>query len=290
MKGLLGGLATAPALPAARAAGFVRMPLIRGMELSDVVIDVLHLLLRIGGRLLTKLIEVHITTPTLQTQLEEEFDKIGIAFHFWKNKETAVLEWTSLSGINLNWGLTRLNLSKLIPGDDGLKVTQLWSEFMSIYLRVNSDAMPDMAQLRRDILSWGELYLQRYKLLLDDSLRVEAVEEGMYSTADVTPYIHILMCHIPQQIEQHGPLRQYSCQTLEHVNHVNQLVFFRMTPRGGGRNKNKLFTEHIMNYHLRTQKANSEKEEERAACRVCGKYFTYLKRLRTHEEKIHNIR
>lgn len=195
------------------------------------MIDVLHLLLRIGDRLFLKLIQVRCTSKELQTALTRALAELSVKFDFWTNKG-GELQWTKLNGVNNTLALSQLDLVALLGEDAGQPIEQLWRDFMAIYRRINAQAVPDLAKLQADIEAWTAQYLQQYSLILDDDDNMVGVEEGMYGNNDITPYIHMLMAHVVEQIKRHGSLRKYSCQTLEHVNHINQLVFFRMTPRG----------------------------------------------------------
>jgi hypothetical protein len=272
--------------------GFTRRPLVLGIELEDIVLDLLHLLLRIGDRLFMKLIQVRCTTEPLQRKLVEALDELGISYRFWRG-EDGELKWTNLSGTNLTTSLSRLSIVALLGEEHGAPVEALWREFMSIYRRLNEDTVPNLIKLQEDIDIWISRYLKQFQLHLDEHAQCVDVEEGMYSARDVTPYIHMLTCHIVPQIADHGSLRQYSCQTIEHVNHVNQLVFFRMTARGGGKAKTSFIKQpetHIMNYHLRQQHFRVTKPVGTTNtvyhCEYCGKMFKRKGNLSNHNGRV----
>jgi hypothetical protein len=53
--------------------------------------------------------------------------------------------------------------------------------------------------------------------------------------SDITPYIHLFVCHTVELLQLHGPLGQFSCQGLEKVNSVHKKLYFGATSRDGGR-------------------------------------------------------
>jgi len=66
-------------------------------------------------------------------------------------------------------------------------------------------------------------------------------KDGLYTPADVTPYIHSTVFHVSEMISLHGSLIFYSTQALEKQNHLDQTAEARATSHGGSRKKKSIF-------------------------------------------------
>src|SRR4051794_14972467 len=60
---------------------------------------------------------------------------------------------------------------------------------------------------------------------------------GMYTTKNVTPYMHLLVYHVPEFIRAHRTigLNAFSCSALEKKNHLQVRQFFSKTSKDGFR-------------------------------------------------------
>ena len=63
---------------------------------------------------------------------------------------------------------------------------------------------------------------------------------SIYQTSKVTPYIHMMVFHIPELYEKYGPLNYFSGQGLEKLNDVTTSQFFR------GTNKRENFIKQML--------------------------------------------
>ena len=82
--------------------------------------------------------------------------------------------------------------------------------------------------------------------------------DGMYSTTDITPYIHVFVYHMPQFMFRHRAfgLKAFSCSALEKKNHLQVKQFFNKTPKDGFGNAVKSIVQ-IENHSLFFQKNNT---------------------------------
>jgi len=62
------------------------------------------------------------------------------------------------------------------------------------------------------------------------------VEEGLYQPSDITPYIHVLVYHVPEFVKIHKEfgLSSFTCSAVEKKNHQQSTFFFRQTLKDGG--------------------------------------------------------
>src|SRR4051812_44603047 len=60
---------------------------------------------------------------------------------------------------------------------------------------------------------------------------------GLYRPKDVTPYMHVLVHHLPEFMEQHQKfgLNAFSCAPVEKKNYDQVSAFFRKTMKDGGK-------------------------------------------------------
>jgi hypothetical protein len=66
---------------------------------------------------------------------------------------------------------------------------------------------------------------------------------GMYSSARVTPYMHALTKHVPDQLQRAGqlgqPLSRLNCEPVEKMHHLQNRLFFARTSMDGGHGKRR---------------------------------------------------
>ena len=132
-----------------------------------------------------------------------------------------------------------------LPNAD--KIQEIWTEFIKIYKKLQStdDLNPD--QLQDDVNNWITLFTT------------------IYQTKHVTPYMHILVSHIPQFIKFYGSLACFSQQGLEKLNDEITKDYFRST--------NQRDTESLMQLML---KLNRLEELSHDHCRIKNTYLCQL--------------
>lgn len=228
---LLGRLATL---------GMQRAPLVHAISQQHIIPDVLHLLLRVGGKLLKLLINRFVVNNSAaQAELISAFAAIGTRFQFHSNK-AGQLEWTSLNGADVYKMLSRLSLVN-VAGDSASEITTIWRRFIMLYDTVKSGLSPGDSydQLQSDLLDWLRLFFGNITgELIDGKFVASSDAGGGYATQDVTPYIHAFICHAVLLMRVNGPLGLYSCQGLEKLNQTHKQLYFASTSRDGGRDGN----------------------------------------------------
>ena len=62
-----------------------------------------------------------------------------------------------------------------------------------------------------------------------------------YQASDITPYMHVLVYHIPEmmRIHHHFGLAAFSCSAVEKKNHQQVSYFFKKTTKDGGTGKGR---------------------------------------------------
>jgi hypothetical protein len=239
--------------------GFVRRPLVRGIPLERIILDVLHLLLRITDRLFLLFLKAHVIEfPERRAKFIVELQKLGVPFRFWQGEDQGhgKTHWSSLNGGQDRHVLEHLDLSDILADCADVaqvaKITSLWRDFLAIYSDINSDELPlpsvfppgeddatapfsspGLATLQERILSWLDCFLGDYRVQdIDAGERI--MVDGLYGLDMITPYLHMFACHIVRMMDTVGALRRFSCQTLERYNAILKGDYNRCINRGGG--------------------------------------------------------
>ncbi len=203
--------------------GCIEEPLV-GVEIDMIAIDTLHLMLRVHDVLLRNLINAMIhkdqvashsgaaTTAQLD-KLVSAIQSCGLTFRVWKDREgkgSDCYKWTSLRGRDRRIMFKRLPpvLSDLFDDpSDGPVVEYLWKEFDNLLslFPIESPSEAVLKDVCEGTVDWIEKFLSLTTL------------EG-HKRANVTPYIHIMVMHMPDQMRSLGGLLRFSGQGVKKNN------------------------------------------------------------------------
>ncbi len=217
--------------------GYINPPIFDFIAFDKIVVDLLHLFLRITDKLFELLLR----------RLQMLDDPLG------KNKKSNINDWPftksffdyveykcnvtapfyfkerdnastiKLRKLNQNERLSIFNnmlaLEQILPlairNDMGiLRLTRLFNEFKEIMKQITEVDENNFSLETKNELS------ARLKKWLHDYIRMDS---------KITPYIHIFVYHIPDLIESHKNLNLFSMQGMEKANHFVKINFFRQT-------------------------------------------------------------
>ena len=185
-----------------------RQPLFPSIPIDHVIPDVLHLFLRICDVLVnllilelrrldgidkSKLQTLDRSTATNVAKYEQFLnEECKISFHMYVDKESKVFKWRDLTGPEKHKLLKEINIVNLFPRiPQATDIQIIWVEFREIY-RILQSCTPlnkDGVESFKDrVRKWMTLFLT------------------VYQTKHVTPYMHLLVSHIPQFLEMYGTL------------------------------------------------------------------------------------
>ena len=140
--------------------------------------------------------------------------------HVYTDKESKTLKWRDLISPETIKLLNKIQLNASfsnIPHVD--KIQTIWVEFKEIYKILQSndpDTDDQLINLKSHLNKWILLFL------------------SVYQAKHVTPYIHILVSHIPEFLSLYGPISPFSQQGLEKFNDDITKDYFRsMNHRDG---------------------------------------------------------
>ena len=124
--------------------------------------------------------------------------KCKISFHTYMDKQSKALKWRDLTGPEKMKLLKNINMVELFPDlSNADKIQEIWTQFNKIYKQLQSNDHLNADQLQDDVNNWILLFT------------------SIYQTKHVTPYMHILVSHIPQFIKLYGSISPFSQQGLE---------------------------------------------------------------------------
>lgn len=211
--------------------GCARQPIFPSIPIDHVIPDVLHLFLRICDVLINLLIlelrrldgieksklQTFDRSKTRHVVKYEEFlnNECKISFHMYLDKEKKTLKWRDLRGPEKIQLLKVVNLPNLFPEiNNATKIQEIWVEFREIYGVLRSTtplSTSEVKTFKSRIWKWLTLFL------------------SVYQTKHVTPYMHLLVSHIPEFLEKYGTISQFSQQGLEKLNDDITKDYFRST-------------------------------------------------------------
>lgn len=211
-------------------------PLFPSIPLDHVIIDPLHLFLRISDNLINLLI--------LQLRKEDAIDKkrafnegldrskykhvagwekylndtLKIPFNWFICKESKKLKWRDLTGPEKLKLFRNIRIDLILPDFcDREKIQQLWSDFLSIAELLSSSNQDNInvEDFSKKTKLWFNLFL------------------SLYQTKHVTPYTHALLWHVPEFLLLYGTICPFTQQGLEKLNDKTTKDYFRSTNQRG---------------------------------------------------------
>ena len=211
-------------------------PLFDFTPTKNVVIDVLHLFLRISDVLIQELIiELKRSDAINDLQIfNKDFDReknvhmakyenflrkeLNISFNWSINRDSKKLEYRDLTGPEKIKLFENINLSSLLVNQDlALKMQNLWDCFFNLMNEIKGYSFDDFKidTLKAGLVSW-----------FDDFL-------ALFQSKDITPYIHAFVNHVPEFLGLHGSLNLFNQQGLEKFNDVTTKIFLKGTNMRG---------------------------------------------------------
>ena len=195
------------------------------IPISRVVIDNLHLFLRITDNLVNLLITdlrrfdgiekcVNLTSSeAVNIKKYKSFlvTTCKINFHFYTCKDTSSLKWRDLTGPEKYVLLSRVDLPNLFPNLPNVVLIQkLGKEFATLNETIRSESMStsEIETFASKAKLWLELFIQ---------------------SKDVTPYMHALVSHLPEFFTLYGSIIPFTQQGLERLNDQYTHYYFRGT-------------------------------------------------------------
>ena len=207
------------------------LPIFPMIPLTRVVVDNLHMFLRVGDTLIDMLISslrtmdrinqtLHVRSLSRFTHLtafENKVKELGVSgYSFYIGKESKKLKWRSLTGPEKLKVFSNINLVELFPDLENKElVQQLWTNFLTIHKLFSAEA----SVITEDHI---RLFESKSKSFVDSFIY-------LYPAKHVTPYMHCMMYHVAEFMVLHGSILPFTQQGLEKYNDVITKDYFRST-------------------------------------------------------------
>lgn len=199
-----------------------RAPLFPFIPMEQVVIDTLHLFLRIADILINLLIRdlrikdginkaSDIPCDSYSKSYEKYLNDVcKIRFKWNIDKESKEIKYRDLTGPEKVRLFKNIDIPIWFPTlTNKEKIGKLWGDFFSLISTINSEEFQNIEKLRADIKAWMKDFI------------------SIYQAKDVTPYMHAFLMHVPQFISLHGNLVLFTQQGLEKLNDISTKQFQR---------------------------------------------------------------
>ena len=197
-----------------------KLPLFPMIPLIRVVVDNLHMFLRVADVLIDLLvfelrrldsIDKAMKVKNLDglhyiRKYETEIKRIGISgFSFWIGRESKKLKYRTFTGPEKIILLEKFNVAQLFPEvPNVISVQSLWKDLLTIN-RLLSVRPEDMS------IDYANTFEEKSKLFVNTFVR-------LFPTKHVTPYMHCMMMHVSQFFKVHGALLPFTQQGMEKYN------------------------------------------------------------------------
>jgi len=244
--------------------GCVRAPIFPSIPIDHVMIDTLHLFLRIADLLINLLImdlrrqdgiekgRVEKLDRTKQTHLAayEHFldDSCKISF-CWYVKDSK-LNWRDLTGPEKIRLFNLMDIPTVFPSlPQKNEIQHLWSTFIHL---INSLKRPDCDA--DDLESGAKQWVRHFC--------------SIYQTKHVTPYVHALAMHVPEFIRIYGSISKFNQQGLEKLNDTTTTHYLR----GTNHRKTEALTQ-LLQKRNRIEDLETEgyrRQKRTSSCSSCG--------------------
>ena len=193
-------------------------PMFPFIPINHVVIDILHMFLRISDVLINLLIrDIRIQDGQNNTnimQYQQFFnDECKIRFKFQKDKDTKAMKWRDLTAPEKKRLFEHINIPTLFPSlENREKIQKLWNEFITLIncLSVSTEQNQDKCS--------PQAFDKKAKTWVTDFISI-------YQSKDVTPYMHCLAMHVSEFLELYGSTGQFTQQGLEKLNDLTTIFF-----------------------------------------------------------------
>ena len=210
-------------------------PLFDFIPIDHVIIDTLHLFLRVSDNLFELLIKelrrqdaidkvkafpngINKEKCKHMASYQVFLQQIGISFEWKVEPNTKKLEYRDLTGPEKLCVFQHINFQVLLPHYKDVKeLEKLWRDFIDIIgdLKLDFPTEESIKQLQIKLQSWFQQFLH------------------LYQAKDVTPYMHAFYHHIPEFLRLYQNVAFFNQQGMEKYNDIASKDYFRSSNHRG---------------------------------------------------------
>ena len=242
-------------------------PLFSMIPMHKVIIDNLHLFLRISDLLINLLILDIRRLDGIEKACSSELGKYQnlskyiellkeckIPFHFYMCKDSKKLKWHDLTGPEKHRLFARIDLPNAFPTIPHVqKIQCIWEEFRRLNSLLSSESFTEseIASFTVSAKSWRSNFLE------------------VYQSKNVTPYMHAFVCHVPEFLRIHGAIVPFTQQGLEKLNDSLTQFFYR----GSNHRDQEALTQMLQKANRITYLSEHgyQRKVEPQSCSICRK-------------------
>jgi hypothetical protein len=200
--------------------------LTKKIPISNYLVDMLHLFLRITDTLFGLLVEnirvmdeVKVkqnfnTSPYTRLNKLEKFIKddckIKFKFSASQTKNSDKIEYKSLNGPEKHKIFSQIKIREIIGDEEGIgqKIETIWSNFYKIFNQVKKNELTH-EEVKLETSNWLKNFL------------------NVYESNKVTPYMHTFVSHLHEFVRLYEDVNQFTTQGLEKMNDLCTGYYFR---------------------------------------------------------------
>ena len=208
---------------AAKTLSVKEKPLLK-ISIENIVIDELHLLLRITDKLTTNMVHLmleqdkrkefkkQMSCDTFVNRFQKAVCSTGVVFRIYEKMNadgsgSGQYDYTTLTGNDKKKVLSKLPDSFqefILDQEIANSIAELWRNFEKLFSMVAQGS--DAEVYFKEAVEWMKQYLE-----------LGGRAPG-FERRSVTPYMHIMIYHVPQMIKEHGCLKKFSGQLVAKTN------------------------------------------------------------------------
>lgn len=224
--------------------GQLGRPCIDCIEMNDIVVDLLHLQMRVGEQVLKFFIEYvvnHAPRKTVaQAAICAEFKLVGVESFRFLEKEDKGRKYTSITGAHMKLVLSNFEPHRVLPADcqgaeqlaTAAKVRQSMRALRKLFAQVDDTNTSWTQSEIDDFKQKAKEWVTTYKTQL---LR------------QITPYMHIMVQHLPQMMERHKSLVRFRQDGAEKAGGMRNTDLQRLSTHGGF-NRDEMEEQLVLDY------------------------------------------
>ncbi len=224
--------------------GYKALPMSKCFPFHFVIIDILHLFLRISDTLVGllkqdfELVDGFVNDIN-ETRLLKRFcdflkNECNVSKPYFISKKNNMFELTDLIGPQKELLFSQINITELFPElNHSQSIDRIWKDFYSIYclFKINSNFQNSKAQVMRKKFITENCT----NMTLSSGFIKEKTNQWMvnfisiYEQAEFTPYIHAFCSHLHEFVEIHGDINIFNQEGMEKHNHDTTKIYHNST-------------------------------------------------------------
>ena len=234
--------------------GYATKPLSSFIPFCNVITDVLHLMARVGQKLISLLTDelrkedgTRELNWTKRPALKRfaDFLKINCKIRnpVYTCRQTAEFQFRDLNVKQLEIVFSKIKVSTIFfffqngqISERTKSIEKIWIDFYTIYCLIKSPTTRTINEKMSPIERIRVKFIQNEPILTPELLKIKTrnwlkLYRSVYHACEVTPYMHILVFHFHELFELHGDINLFNQEGFEKKNDQLRTIYFSSTNR-----------------------------------------------------------